>query len=634
MIEDRPTLEDNLMQGIGVSPGYAIGRAHLVDRRKMKAPRRHLDESAIEAEIERLHGAIETSEAQLHALKTKLERGGEEHFLILDAHLLMLRDEMLVDGVRQLIRNRRLNAEWALQKVLRGIKRIFDNIDDEYFRERRSDVDFVGDRLLRNLLGKDQPSLSAVDAGEIIVGHDLAPADTAYLMRAAIGGFITELGGKTSHTAIMARSLELPAVVAVEGLMDRVGTGDMLVVDGSSGRVLINPAAEVLERYRQLAARYSQARARLDLEAEGPTQTKDGVHIVVRGNIELPEETAVVLAHGAAGVGLYRTEFLFMNRRDLPDEEEQVACYRQVVAQSAPHPATLRTLDLGGDKLAGAMARGVGPNPVLGLRAVRLCLNELALFKTQLRALLRASAFGELRIMVPLISRMDEVRKVKALLAECRAELVTEGHSMAPKIPFGIMIEVPAAALLADRLAREVDFFSIGTNDLIQYTLAVDRQNQRVAHLYAPLHPAMLRLLSSVIRAAQTAQIEVTMCGEMAGEPLCLPVLLGMGLRVLSMNPTSVPVIRHLVSALSVPDCVRLFDALLALDTTNAVEAHTRRALRTMLQNTDALDLLGAALDQTQFATPSAGNPIRAGVQERRTITQPVPIIAPDALTD
>lgn len=615
------------MSGIGVSPGYAIGRVHLVDRRKLRIPRRRLEAGEIEAEVQRLMAAIDTSEEQIQSLRDKLERAGEEHYLILEAHQLMIRDEMLVDGTCQLIRNQQLNAEWALQKALRGIKRVFDNIEDEYFRERRSDVDFVGDRLTRNLMGEAQPSLSTVKAGEIVVGHDLAPSDTTFLMQANIAGFITELGGKTSHTAIIARSLELPAVVAVEGVMDRVAMGDTLIVDGSSGEVLINPSTAELERYRALADRYARARARLDRTGHGVTQTKDGVQVTVRGNIELPEETKVVLSHGAAGIGLYRTEFLFMNRRDLPDEDEQFECYRAVLEQTAPHPATIRTLDLGGDKLADAMRRGVGPNPVLGLRAVRLCLDDQALFKTQLRALLRASAFGQLRIMVPLISRIDEVRHVKGLMAECRAELVREGHDLAPQIDFGIMIEVPAAALLADHLAREVDFFSIGTNDLIQYTLAVDRQNQHVAHLYAPLHPAMLRLLSGIIRAAHAGDIEVTMCGEMAGEPLYLPVLLGMGLRVLSMNPTSVPVVRHLVSALSVPDCVRLFDALLALDNTNAIEAHTRRTLRTMLRDTDALELLGAALDQTQFATPADGIPAQASIQERRTLPQPIQVI-------
>lgn len=602
--EARPS---RVLVGLGVAPGYAIGRAHLVDRRRMQVPRYHLAPESLDAEIERFDAALAASEEQVQTLKSRLKEAGEEHYLILDAHQLMLQDEMLVDGVRQTVRAQNINAEWALKKVLRSIKQIFDNIDDEYFRERRSDVDFVGDRLMRNLLGRAQPNLGEAGHSAIIVGHDLSPADTLMLTRSPVLGFATEAGGRTSHTAIIARSLELPAVVAVPGLVEHVGSGDLLIVDGTGGRVLINPGPDDVQRYQRLQLAYRAQRARLDEVRHDAATTDDGHRILVRGNIERPDETRAVLDHGAVGIGLYRTEYLYMNRDVLPDEDEQYHHYRAVLEAAGEAGATIRTLDIGGDKLAESLRVGPEANPVMGLRAIRYCLHNRALFRVQLRALLRASAHGNLRLMLPLIAGIEEVRSTRTLLDECREALVAEGHPIAERIPFGIMIELPAAVMLADWLADEVDFFSIGTNDLAQYTLAVDRGNRHVAHLYQPLHPAMLRMLRRVVRAADAAGVEVSLCGEMAGEPLALPVLLGLGLRVLSMNQSSIPLIKAMVRDLRIADCEALCAEIAELRTVAEVEERVRIASREMLDGALAASILDPILHEDDATDPARG---------------------------
>lgn len=585
-----------VLEGLGVSPGYAIGRAHLVDRRRVRIPRYHLEPEALDAEQARFEAALSTSAEQVRALRNRLEAAGEEHYLILDAHQLMLQDEMLVDGVCQTMRAQHINAEWALKKVLRSIKQVFDNIDDEYFRERRSDVEFVGDRLMRNLLGLNQPGVGEPAHSAIVVAHDLSPADTLVLTRSPILGFVTEAGGRTSHTAIIARSLELPAVVAIDGLTEHVGRGDLLVIDGTAGRVLVDPPPDELKRYQHLQLAYRAQRARLDAVRHDAATTDDGYRIVVRGNIERPDETTGVLDHGAAGIGLYRTEYLYMNRETPPDEDEQLAHYKTVLEAAGAGGATIRTLDIGGDKLAAALRVGPEANPVMGLRAIRYCLERTDIFRVQLRALLRASVHGELRVMLPLISGLEEVRATRALYDTCRAELTAEGHPLAESIPFGIMVELPAAVALADWLAEEVDFFSIGTNDLTQYTLAVDRGNRHVAHLYNPLHPAMIRTIRHVVRTARAADIGVSMCGEMAGEPLALPVLLGLGLRTLSMNQNSIPLIKSMVRDLRIDECEALVAEIAELRTVAEVEARVRDTTRGMLDGAMAASILDPLL--------------------------------------
>ena len=585
-----------VFEGIGVSPGYAIGRAHRVDRSRVKVPKYRIDDAEIPAQLDRFEAALTASESQIGEIRDTLTQGSSDHEMILDMHLMMLRDAMLVDATQDAIRSDRINAEWALGKVMRTVKQMFANIEDEYFRERRTDVEFVGRRVLRNLMGTGQPNLSLVRPGSIVVAHDLSPADTAFLTEKAILGFATDVGGKTSHTAIMARSLELPAVVGLDDISQHVGTGDTLVIDGTHGRVIVRPTGEEIARYQRWQHRYATHLAKITAVRHTPADTLDGVPIHVAANIERPDEAQSAMEAGADGVGLYRTEYLYMNRATLPDEEEQYAAYRTVVEATGEAGATIRTLDLGGDKLIEPIKQNRELNPVMGLRAVRYCLHEPVLFKAQLRALLRASAHGNLRILVPLISGLVEVRAVRALLESCRTELAAEGVAMADSVPLGAMIELPSAAAIADLLARECDFFAIGTNDLIQYMLAVDRGNEHVAHLYRPLHPAVLRVLASIVTAANTAGIAVSLCGQMASEPGYLPVLLGLGLTRLSMNTTSVAVLKSAARAVSVIDCATLFAEISALDTAPAIEACVGLRVGEMLKELD-LDDLVAPLD-------------------------------------
>ncbi len=572
------------LKGIGVSPGYAIGRAHLLDRRRMKVPKYHVGATEISKEIERFEASLAESESQIQEIKDKLQNAGEEHFFILDAHQLMIRDEMLVDGVKNMIREQNINAEWALKKNIKSIRQLFENIDDEYFRERRADVDFVGDRILRNLMGSAHPNLSQVHGDSIIVAHDLSPADTAFLLRTPVLGFCTDVGGKTSHTAIMARSLELPAVVGTDHVTEVVGDGDMLIIDGAGGRVIVDPTPEELRHYQRLQLAYSARRAQLALRKDEPALTQDGVRFRIAGNIELHEECGLVLESGAESVGLYRTEYLYMNRDTLPGEDEQYEHYRHVVTLCGAEGATIRTLDLGGDKFITPLKLGRELNPVMGLRAIRFCLREPGIFKVQLRALLRASAHGHLRIMVPLISGLSEVRAVKVLVDACRAELAAEGLPVAERVPLGIMVELPSAAVIADILAREVDFFAIGTNDLIQYTLAIDRANEHVTYLYRPLHPALLRMLKFIVDSAHQAGIRVSMCGEMAGDAFYTAVLVGLGLDEFSMNAVSIPLIKHVVRSLATPDCRALVEEVLGMDDAPEIEVHVARRVKEMLR--------------------------------------------------
>jgi phosphoenolpyruvate-protein phosphotransferase (PTS system enzyme I) len=587
--------EGRVLKGVAASPGYSIGHAHLLDRRRLKVPKYHLSEDEVERELDRFDVALAHSDAQIMDIRAKLESVGEEHVLILEAHQLMLKDEMLVEGTRQLIREQLINAEWALKKVVRSIKQIFDNIDDEYFRERRSDVDFVGDRVMRNLMGTSHPSLSQMQQGSIVVAHELSPADTAFMTRTTSLGFATDVGGKTSHTAIMARSLELPAVVALENATELIGSGDLLIVDGTVGQIIVNPSQEQLERYQKLQIGYATQRARLTSTQHLPAETLDGTEIRIAGNIELPEEAEIVLEHGANGVGLYRTEYLYMNRETLPDEDEQYQQYRAVVEACAPHTATIRTLDLGGDKFITPLKLTRELNPAMGLRAIRFCLKEQGIFRTQLRALLRASVHGNLRIMVPLISGLSEVHAVKAIVAECREALEQEGHTV-DRVPLGIMVELPSAAIIADLLAPEVDFFAIGTNDLIQYTLAIDRGNEHVAHLYQPLHPAVLRMLTGVVKAADAEGIRVSICGEMAGEALYIPVLLGLGMRELSMNAVAIPLVKSVIRAVSLAECEALYGEIRGMVCTESIDSHVRERVAKLLKGAVSTEVFDPTL--------------------------------------
>jgi phosphotransferase system enzyme I (PtsI) len=575
----------SILIGIAASPGIAIGRCWSVDRRRVRTPKRRLSPDEVDAELARFRTAIEVSDLQLAEVKGKVERtegvpGTAEHTAIIDMHRMMLRDEMLVQEAQRLVREDRLNAEWAVKRAVRKIKSAFHEHADEYFKERRADVDYVGERIIKNLLGQAPDVDEAPPEGAIVVAHDLSPADTALLLHERkVAGFVTDAGAKTSHTAIVARALEVPAVVGVGKISALAERGDWIVVDGSRGVVVINPTPGERADFEAAQARYRAEEARLLRTRDLPARTQDDVAVRLAGNIEFAEEVPSLLAHGGEAVGLYRTEFLYLGRGDLPTEEEHYQNYRRILEALAPRPVTVRTFDLGGDKLPSGM-RVHAENPALGLRAIRYCLRHPDLFRTQLRALLRASVHGNLRVMFPMISGVPELRAARKALDEARAELERAGVPMKEHVPVGIMIELPSAALVADRLARECEFFSVGTNDLIQYTIGIDRQNKDVAYLYKPLHLSVLRMLRSVCEAARDASIPVSMCGEMAGEPAYALVLLGLGVSELSMNGPSIPFVKRIVRAAKASDGRALVERLLALTMADDIEREVRDEMR------------------------------------------------------
>lgn len=573
MATDRPEARRN---GIGVSAGIAFGRAYLIGRDTLKAPRHHVEPDDVDTEVARLYKAIAASDKQLAKIKEKLASENESDYHIITAHQMMLHDEHLVGAAVSHIRDDQINAEWALRRAVDEIRAVFDSIEDEYLRERRSDVEFVFERVLRNLLGRDTGPLSP-PPDAIVVAYDLSPADTAQLHKAAVAGLITDAGGKTSHTAIIARAHEIPAVVGLETITELVETDDLVLIDGGAGLVIVNPTAVTVAEYREVQRRQVAAGALLHLMRDLPARTKDDVGIQLYGNIDGPDELEDALDYGAMGVGLFRTEYLFMGRDELPDEETHYRTAREVLERLGGLPATIRTFDLGADKLASFLEEAdlQEANPALGLRSIRLCLAELGrpLFRSQLRGLLRASAHGPMKIMFPMISGTAELRAARAVVDEVKAELAAEGTPFDPDVKLGIMIEMPSAALTADLLASECDFFSIGTNDLIQYTMAVDRVNEYVSYLYEPLHPSLLRLIGGVAKAANDAGIPVTVCGEMAGEPMIAPVLLGLGIRELSMSAVSVPEVKATIRALNIEDARQLMKRVDKLQTPAEVRA-------------------------------------------------------------
>nr|WP_217911729.1 phosphoenolpyruvate--protein phosphotransferase [Myxococcus sp. AM011] len=564
--------------GIGASPGVAVGHAFILDRKRIRTPKLRLAEAEVEPERMRMKTAVDLSDRQLAELKEQITRTeGSDHALILEAHRLMLHDPMLVDAVNQLIVEDRINAEWAVRRVARKIKHLFDNIPDEYFRERRSDVDYVADRIIRNLMGQVVDEEVEVPAEAIVVAHDLPPADAAMMARSGrVAGFVTDLGGQTSHTAIVARARETPAVVGAGRASEQISPGDLVAMDGTRGIILVNPTEEQLQSFRDEQRRHQEAEqvalATKDLEAI----STDSFRIRLNGNMEFLEEIPSLLAHGAEGIGLYRTEFMFLDRKTAPTEEEHYRAYRQVLEAMGGRPVTIRTLDLGGDKVPGKTKHEKEPNPAMGLRAIRYCLSNRDLFRTQLRALLRASVHGNLRLMFPLICGVSELREARSELEACRTELGRAGVPVGKRFPVGIMVETPSAAIIADRLAQEADFFSVGTNDLIQYSLAIDRQNREVAYLYRPLHLSVLRMLDTIVAAAKAANIPVSMCGEMAGDPLYTLVLLALGFDELSMTSGQIPAVKRFIRRVSRVDASVLLREAMELTTAEEIERFMR----------------------------------------------------------
>ncbi len=559
-------------QGIGASPGVAVGHAYVLDTRRVRTQKLKLKASEVDAEVLRFKTAIELSDSQFEDLKKKLGAEGEEHGLILEAHRMMLHDPMFIVEVTRLIKEDHINAEWAVRRVGKRLRHQFDNLDDEYFRERKSDIEFVADRLVRNLMGEVVDQELEVPPHAIVCAHDISPADAAMLVRSgSIGAFVTDLGGQTSHTAIVARAREVPAVLGLGKAAEQIRNGDMVAVDGSRGLVLVNPSESQLALFRETMRRQMMSEQAALRGAELPATTSDGVRVHLNGNMEFPEEIPSLLAHGAEGIGLYRTEFLFLNRNTPPTEEEHFESYKQVLQAMGDRPVTIRTLDLGGDKVPGKKPEKE-MNPALGLRAIRYCLSHRDMFRVQLRALLRASAYGNLRVMFPLISSISELREARSELEVCRSELSREGQPVGKRFPIGIMVETPSAAWIADRLAMEADFFSIGTNDLIQYSLAIDRQNRDVAYLYRPLHLAILRSLDAIISAAKRAKIPVAMCGEMAGDATLTIVLLALGLEEFSMTAGQIHSVKEVIRRVSRAEAVQVLNQAMGYSSAEEIE--------------------------------------------------------------
>jgi len=565
------------LRGIAASPGIAIGRARVTDRSRVAVAEISVDPAAVAGEVERFRRAVDCVRDDLLALKAQLEaEKGPEHLYVLDTHLLILDDVMLTEQTLAFIDSECINAEWALKRTLTMYREFFNGIDDEYLRERASDVEIVGERILRQMAGVIQEPLQEFDGKVLVIAHDLSPADVLQIDKDKVIGFVTDLGGKTSHTAILARALEIPAVVGMETVTAAIVTGDHLIIDGAAGTVVLNPDDETFREYLRRKQYYEYREWELSKLRELPAETVDGHRITLKGNVEFVEEIPSLLGHGGEGVGLYRTEMLYMNRVDLPDEEEQFAAYVAMIRAMAPCPVSIRTLDVGGDKFVTDLNLADELNPALGLRAIRLSLRNTETFRPQLRAILRASAFGQVRIFFPMISGVAEIRAVKLLLEEVREELRQGGIPFDERMKVGIMIEIPSAVLTADLLAAEVDFFSVGTNDLIQYSLAIDRTNEHLSHLYEPLHPAILRSLKMVVDAAHAAGIEACICGEMAGEPAYLPILLGLGFDELSMSAPSIPRVKQIMRRCSLVEARALAGKALQLHTAEQIDVFLR----------------------------------------------------------
>jgi len=561
--------------GIGVSPGIAIGPALVLERRRVPVALSEIDPCRVTEELERLRVAVARAGVDLETLKQRTgELLGTGVAQIFDAQLLLLEDSMFIGEIENRIRDGRQNVEWAVRQVGSDLSKRVASISDVYLRERGTDIDDLQERLLRALAGEEGHRLGQLDHPVILFAHDLSPSETAQLDVSRVLGFATDVGSRTGHSAIVARSLEIPAVVGLHDVTAMLNPNDTVVLDGDEGLVVVAPSETVLKEYQNKQISSSEHLVELMATRDLVAETRDGFHVRLTANIETSKEVESALAHGAVGIGLYRSEFLYLRRPGvLPTEEEHYEEYRKVLERMSPHSVSIRILDIGGEKiLAGDTAAENDPNAMLGLRALRLALRERDLFKTQLRGLMRASAHGNLRIMLPFVSGVEQFLEAKAVISEVHEELVSEGHAVAESIPVGVMIEVPGAAVIADLLAQEADFFSIGSNDLIQYLLAVDRTNDAVAHLYEPLHPAVLRVLRDLMAMARDQDVPVSMCGEMASDPLTAMMLLGFGIEELSMNAVAIPLIKNVIRKVKQADTEWILKRALQLRTAREVE--------------------------------------------------------------
>ncbi len=553
-----------MYKGIAASSGIAIGRLFLLEEDDFVIQKRVVVDEKFE--ISRFRSALnKTKQEMIQTKKRALQRLGKKHARLFDAYLLILDDTMLRQDTIEMIAKEKISAEYALHQVMEKVLLFFEEIDDEYFKERGQDIYNVGRKVLRYLLGREKKVLSQLESQVIVVSHNLTPSDTIAMREEKVIGFATDIGGKTSHVAIMAHSLEIPAVVGLKDITKNVKNDDMIIVDGNQGIVILNPDTVTIQNYYREQQILLAEEKDLEKLKDLPAVTLDGHKINLIANIEVPEEIKSVLFHGASGIGLYRTEYLYMNRKDFPTEEEQYESYKAVAKNMLPYSVTIRTLDLGGDKVTQQFKLAPERNPFLGLRAIRLCLKYPDIFKTQLRAILRASTEGKLKIMYQMISGIEELRRANMILEEVKKDLREKRIDFDNEIEVGVMIEVPSAALVVDVLVQESDFLSIGTNDLIQYSLAVDRVNENVTNLYNPLHLSILRLLKRIVHAGEKAGKCVAMCGEMVADPSATMILLGLGLREFSMSAISIPKIKRIIRSIKIEETKQLANEVMAL---------------------------------------------------------------------
>ena len=546
--------QEIIIKGINASPGICIGKAYLVDRQGVEVvPKYSIQDDELSNEVIRFKAAVKNARDELLRI---VEQSPEElqHAHILETHMALLKDKMLYGRTIETIEQESVNAEWALKQVVSNLIEVFQTMTDPYLKERSADVVQVADSIMHNLVGTKKVDIAAIDKRVILVARDLTPAETSQINLERVMGFITDRGGKASHTGIIARSLEIPAVVGLQIATASIRSDDLIIVDGNSGTVIIRPTEDSLVQYEERKIEYEEYKAVITRESKAPAESQDGVRLAVMGNIELPEEVFALLNYGGDGIGLYRTEFQYFNRTDFPTEDELFDKYKDVIEVMHPKPVTIRTLDINGDKALNNHPSAEEANPALGLRAIRYCLKKPQVFKDQLRAILRAAAFGHTRILFPMISTCFEISEANRMLDEAAESLEKEGLDYNRDIEIGAMIEVPSAVIMADVIAENVDFFSIGTNDLIQYALAIDRGNEQVAHLFQPLDPAIIRMLKHTADVAREKAIKIFICGEMAGTPHHIPLLLGIGMDELSMNPQSIPEIKRIIRSLNVAD--------------------------------------------------------------------------------
>ncbi|TET94771.1 MAG: phosphoenolpyruvate--protein phosphotransferase [Desulfobacteraceae bacterium] len=577
------------MKGFPVSPGITIGKAHHLDRSKTTVfYRKLINKKEVDREIDRFRQAVDMAKEQIQKFKSNIPEQVKGYAFVLDTHSMILDDSLLFDSTLQRIQKEKVNAGWALKKSVDNIHQLFKKVEDEYIGRGMDDVDSVSERVLRNLTGVEPDSLVGIKGKVIVVAHSLSPCDIVELNVSYVMGILTDVGSRTSHMAIMSEALEIPVVVGLENATDMIVDGDLLIVDGNTGDIIINPEPDTIISYEDKKKRYNSYKSAIDRVRHLPAETSDGYKITIKANIEFLGEAKTAIENGAEGIGLYRTEYLYMIKRDFPDEQTLFDDYSQIAKMVAPNPVTIRTLDIASDKMMASDSDTVTSredNPALGLRSIRFCLSERNVFKTQLRAILRASVYGNFRLMFPMISGLGQFLDAKRVLKSVMRSLDRDGIEYNREIPIGILIEIPSATSIADILAKHADFFSIGTNDLIQYALAIDRDNEHVAHLYEPFHPAVLRMIHQVVKAGNKEGIDVSLCGEIAGDPLAILILLSLGLEEFSMNIGSIPLIKKMIRMLPLGEVRDHFKGILQVSTSKKVESFVLKRAQSLLPN-------------------------------------------------